>query len=587
MAPQPSNPKSNATFLSGGVIALGGLGLCLCLVAAAIAGGVLYFRRGPASAPVPSVAYILDTSPRMANPAAGAAGQTRLTVAQGVLAEIIRADNPELVTGLSVFGSGANANACQDANVLVPFAAANHTKIATRLSTLTAGSAADAALAQAMLLSMQGLAQYQGRRSLVVVTGGADSCNADANQLIAQEAARAGIDLQVFVIGFQVTEADAAAIKGMVAGTATAHFLPVPDAAALQRILQNIQATYAQAGAGFPLTTLLDTFDRGDGPAGSNWGSDTGSYTVTGQALAAPAEGRLMWTAQAFGATQEAYVTLAAIDQASEIDLVLKEQDPTDYKPGAIKVGYLPPSHQAQVWTYDPAGGWVQQGADIPVTFADGDQFGARARADGSVEVYRNGALLDTRSVSSWPFAAQGGWIGLVLVQAGSARLDLFGGGTPSGPEPTLVPTATPAPTDTPTATATPTPPDLAGPPTAATGGTAAPPGQGLGSVYLVISAVGAGGQTVFTVHFTDKVLEAQRNKLQFTWNLAVPPGDACGLAATGFRVEPDRPWIASWRHPNCTHSPGETVTVTVTQGDRQVTLTGPALAEVEQIVKP
>jgi hypothetical protein len=72
----------------------------------------------------------------------------------------------------------------------------------------------------------------------------------------------------------------------------------------------------------------------------------------------------------------------------------------------------------------------VQYGGNIPVTFVNGDQFGARARPDGTVEIYRNGILLATRSITSWPFYANGGYIGLWWVNAPGALLDNFGGGT-------------------------------------------------------------------------------------------------------------------------------------------------------------
>ena len=87
-------------------------------------------------------------------------------------------------------------------------------------------------------------------------------------------------------------------------------------------------------------------------------------------------------------------------------------------------------AHTVQVWTYHPSQGWVQRGADIAVTFAAGDQFGARAKADGTVEVYRNGTLLGTRSITAWPFYSNGGYIGMWFVNANGARADNFGGGT-------------------------------------------------------------------------------------------------------------------------------------------------------------
>jgi hypothetical protein len=52
------------------------------------------------------------------------------------------------------------------------------------------------------------------------------------------------------------------------------------------------------------------------------------------------------------------------------------------------------------VWTYTSSQGWVQRGADIAVTFANGDIFGARATASGQVSVYENGNLLGTRDIT-------------------------------------------------------------------------------------------------------------------------------------------------------------------------------------------
>ena len=77
----------------------------------------------------------------------------------------------------------------------------------------------------------------------------------------------------------------------------------------------------------------------------------------------------------------------------------------------------------------------MQHGADIPVTFVDGDRLGARAYADGTVEVFRNDQLLATRDVSSWPYYADGGYIGLWFIGAEDAILDDFGGGTLEGGE--------------------------------------------------------------------------------------------------------------------------------------------------------
>ena len=82
-----------------------------------------------------------------------------------------------------------------------------------------------------------------------------------------------------------------------------------------------------------------------------------------------------------------------------------------------------------QVWTYEWPQEWIQHGADIPVTFIDGDIFGARALADGTVEVYRNEELLASRDITSWSHYADGGYIGLWFIGAENTILDDFGGG--------------------------------------------------------------------------------------------------------------------------------------------------------------
>ncbi len=139
--------------------------------------------------------------------------------------------------------------------------------------------------------------------------------------------------------------------------------------------------------------------------------------------------GTLYWNAASFGVNQEVYVTFKAIAaSASEIDLLLKRQG-AGWTDGVIEVVYNPATSTVQVVTYKPAQGWVQRGANISVTFAVGDRFGARAKANGTVEVYKNGTLLGSRDVTAWPDYASGGYIGLWNVSANTTVLDDFGGG--------------------------------------------------------------------------------------------------------------------------------------------------------------
>lgn len=208
-----------------------------CLVAAALGG--LAYLRSRSQADNPGVAYILDTSTRMA---LDTEGGSRLEVAQGVMAEIVRPANPALTTGLRVFGSGVIEDSCEDTELVVPFRTANQTEIATQLETLQPGSSAESALAHAMINAIRDLAATDGPQSLVVVTGGADSCNPQAGDLISAEADRAGIRLQTYVVGFEVDEQEAEAIKGMVSETPGTTYYDAPDEAALRDVLGEIQA---------------------------------------------------------------------------------------------------------------------------------------------------------------------------------------------------------------------------------------------------------------------------------------------------------------------------------------------------------
>jgi hypothetical protein len=139
-----------------------------------------------------------------------------------------------------------------------------------------------------------------------------------------------------------------------------------------------------------------------------------------------------LWNANSFGANQEVYLTFNQFHTASgnEHSLILKSQSSSSTSNGLLYVMYDHAARMVQIWTYHPSQGWVHRGTNISVTFAAGDQFGARAKADGTVEVYRNGTLLGTRSITSWPFYSSGGYIGLWFVNSSAASADNFGGGT-------------------------------------------------------------------------------------------------------------------------------------------------------------
>ncbi|NJR53033.1 MAG: hypothetical protein HC780_29230, partial [Leptolyngbyaceae cyanobacterium CSU_1_3] len=178
---------------------------------------------------------------------------------------------------------------------------------------------------------------------------------------------------------------------------------------------------YTQAIASFPATPILDNFNRADGGVGSN-----ALHTT----MESGSTDTMVW-GNSFGSDQEVYTTISAIDAtATEVDLVLKEADRGDGW-NLLEAWYQPQRGTVQIWTVHNWGTWIQHGADIPLTLQPGDQFGARAKADGTVEIYKNGTLVGSVSVaSSWPSVASSGRVGVWLIDAPTTVLDDVGGGT-------------------------------------------------------------------------------------------------------------------------------------------------------------
>lgn len=254
--------------------------LLIVLCCAAVVGGAAYYllRRGPIVQSQPAVEYILDASPRMQEPSEGG---TRLSIARSVLAEIIRPSAPDLTAGLRVFGTGALPAACSDTDLIVPLAPASQGEISDSLLGLNPGDSSEAAMVEAMISAIRDLASTKGPHTLVVVTGGVDSCNPEASQLVAQEAERAGITLETYVVGYQLSDEDAAAIKGFVESIPGGEFRSAEDSESLRSTLSEIQQQVERPPAlSFLPPGLLPTLAAsGAGGSGSDGGGSTQAPT--------------------------------------------------------------------------------------------------------------------------------------------------------------------------------------------------------------------------------------------------------------------------------------------------------------------
>jgi hypothetical protein len=225
-----------------------------------------------------------------------------------------------------------------------------------------------------------------------------------------------------------LTPAAPTATNTPAAATATSTPTSAPPTATSTPMPTGTSTPTPNTSGGFPVNGILDNFNRANGAPGNNWVGATSGYNVRNNTLDVGNAGALYWS-NSFGSDQEVYVTLTEINtNAEEINLLLKGQGTGEC--GILEVLYKPSAGIVQIWTcHGP--GWIQHGSDMSVTFQAGDRFGARAKTDGTVEVYKNGTLAGTVTVSnSWPYRANGGRIGVWVFNGPNVVLDDFGGGT-------------------------------------------------------------------------------------------------------------------------------------------------------------
>ena len=206
-----------------------------------------------------------------------------------------------------------------------------------------------------------------------------------------------------------------------------------PDVAGGECDLGSVEFT------GFPETAVLDDFNRPDGPLGNNWtgGTVAARYKIVDSRAQVRAGGLLFWAASAFGADQEVFVTLSRTDRWDESQaLLLKASgDAAGNVKAKIAATYDAQRKVVRVETLLPRPARSSVYSEIPVAFKQGDQFGARAYANGVVEIYRNRRLAGAVTLNPIDrafFAARGGYIGLWSGRRADIALDDFGGGNAS-----------------------------------------------------------------------------------------------------------------------------------------------------------
>ena len=173
------------------------------LAAALLAAGVVSAQ--PAGAGRTDVVLVLDASGSMFNELEG--GRLRITAAKEALAEFVSRlpDSPDLDVGLRVYGSRTTAlepDACEDSVLVVPVAGVDRELL---LDTVRGTEPRGATpIAYSLELAAADLAGAPGRKVIVLVTDGEESCGGDV-RAVAERLAGSGYEIDLHVIGFALT----------------------------------------------------------------------------------------------------------------------------------------------------------------------------------------------------------------------------------------------------------------------------------------------------------------------------------------------------------------------------------------------
>lgn len=183
----------------------------------------------------------------------------------------------------------------------------------------------------------------------------------------------------------------------------------------------------------FPALPALDTFDRANGRLGSNWSGATqlDQYRIAGNAVTVEKGGLALWRPTVFGPEQEAFMRLTAINPNGQHHTLALKVRGSGGRNGALLVSYDAVNQQVVVEAFVPGQGFVTV-ATYAATLTAGDTLGARARADGTVEVFvrcERIGVADTRPAAGNRYVGTGGQIGVWFHNSGGAGFDDFGGG--------------------------------------------------------------------------------------------------------------------------------------------------------------
>ncbi|POX40992.1 hypothetical protein C3486_11440 [Streptomyces sp. Ru73] len=205
---------------------------------AALTGGLLLALPGaPQAAAAPpatsgGMVMVLDSSGSMAGP--DGAGRTRIAAARTAVGTLADALPDGFPTGLRVYGAGKDSG-CDDTRLVRPVRPLDRAGLKKAVAGVEPKG--DTPIGLSLRKAAADLPRDGGRRTIVLLSDGEDTCRTPPPCEVAEQLGRSGTDLRIDTIGFQVRGRARQQLE-CVAKAGNGRYYDAPDARALARQMQ-------------------------------------------------------------------------------------------------------------------------------------------------------------------------------------------------------------------------------------------------------------------------------------------------------------------------------------------------------------
>ncbi len=330
------------------------------LVIAALWPAVMAAHAQPAGGGPTDVVLVLDASGSMFNRLED--GRYRIAAAKEALSALVSRlpEDGDLRVGLRVYGSQMLAlvdGSCEDSLLTVPVAPVDRARLLASVQETEALGATP--IAYSLELAAQDLSSATGRKLIVLVTDGEESCGGDV-RAVAERLASEGFEIDLRIIGFALSEAAARSFEGI--GTFESANSAAELAAALGRA---VELTPAAETERVTVALTRDGQPANDGAAVTFVGAldaEPHAFRATGAGVFAadlPAGGYAALVADAFDPAGQTFAGLSVtaggpnefafeLAPAFAVELTVAPDEPV--AGGEVQVSFTGAAPAARAW---------------------------------------------------------------------------------------------------------------------------------------------------------------------------------------------------------------------------------------------